>query len=157
MFASHPLGGDGAWIDAVGVEANPGHDVRATLRRLEQRFGFAYALKSWRGVGQKDARHARMQTDENRVGLEQYRVGDQVLPDGEIKSAMLGDGLLDRRRIVRDAISLHTQRVHVQPTRRRGQLGNIGGNGIRHSTKLGCVVDVAYRRRVADVVKVKSV
>ena len=50
VFASHPLGSDGAGVDAIGVEADAGDDVRTALRSFEQRLGRAGPLKCGRRV-----------------------------------------------------------------------------------------------------------
>ena len=98
--AGHPLGGDGARIDAVGVEADAGDDVGSALGRFEQRLGTADALEGGSAVGEDDAGDAGMQADENCVGLQRDGIRDAILAGGKINSAVLGDGLLERGGIV---------------------------------------------------------
>ena len=50
VLARHPLRAHGAAIDAVGVETDSGHDVRAALRSLQQRLRRARPLKGRRRV-----------------------------------------------------------------------------------------------------------
>ena len=61
---------DRAVVDAVGVEADAGDDVVAAFGRFNQRHGRAGALEGGGAVENIELRHAGMQADENRVGLE---------------------------------------------------------------------------------------
>src|SRR5579871_664504 len=45
VATGHPLHPDGAWIDAVGIDTDPDHDVGAALGRFDHGLGTADALK----------------------------------------------------------------------------------------------------------------
>ena len=80
--AGAPPRGHRSRVDAVRIQANPDHDVRAALWRVQERQGRTHALKRWRPVGDDELRGTRMQADQGRVRLQHQRIGDDVLPLG---------------------------------------------------------------------------
>src|SRR5580658_1843009 len=65
----HPFESHGTRIDAVGVHADSSDNIGPALGSLEQRFRPADILEARCSVCEKDSRGARMQADENCVGL----------------------------------------------------------------------------------------
>ena len=53
------------------------------LRRLDERLRSAHALECRRAIGHDDRVRSRMQADEDGVGLQRQRIGDDVEPDGK--------------------------------------------------------------------------
>ena len=131
ICAGHPFGGDGARIDAVGVEADAGDDVGSVLGSFEERLGTADALKSRSAVGEEDAGDAGLQADENGVGLQRDRVRDAILAGGKINRAVSGDGLAERGGVVGDAIAAGAERADVDPGVHRRERQDVGFDGSR--------------------------
>ena len=157
IFAGHPLCGNGARIDAVGVETDSGDDVCAALGRFEQRLGSADTLERRSSVGKQDARDAGMQADEDRVWLELNGVGDAILAGWEIDGFVLGNGSLQGGGVVSGAITRCAERADVHPSIHRGQIADVGVDGRRKSGQRRGVKNVLHDRNGANVGEMKTV
>ena len=113
--AGHPLRGDGARVDAAGVESDADDDVAAAFGRLDHRLGSADALEGRRPIAQHHLRGARMQADQDGIRPERDRVADDILSHREIDGAMRGDRLAQDLGIVGRAIALRAERAQVHP------------------------------------------
>src|SRR5258705_8887444 len=115
IFACHPFKANSARIDAVGVETNASDDVCAALGSFEQRFGTSDALEGGGSVLKKDARHAGVEADENRVGTENDGVGDAILTGGKVDGLVRGDGFSNGFGVVGGAVAAGAGSTEVGP------------------------------------------
>src|SRR5882672_7131426 len=105
----------------------------ATLGSLEQRFGTSDALEGGGSVLKEDARHARVEADENRVGTENDGVSDAILAGGKVDGLVRGDGFSNDFGIVGGAVTAGAESADVGPGVHGREGANVGFDGVRKS------------------------
>src|ERR1700691_3154579 len=126
ILSGHPFRRYRTRIDAVGVEADAGHDVRSVFWRFEQWLRTANALKGRGRISKQYPGDARMQADEDRIRLERDGVRHSILAGGQVNRAVLSDSSSEHVGIVGCAVTLSAKRTDIDPRVEWRQIRDVG-------------------------------